>query len=168
MDTRALAGPIRVRHLRPEDPNDLAFVLAQASRITAGAPTWYPVEAIVTATQRGLSTAVQAADDTTLVVLAVDEQDTRLGFLYAHATAAPFTGDSHVHVSDIVVAEEAEGRGVGGTLLQAAEAWAIARGANAMSLHVFLANTRAQDLYARMGFEGESLRLHKPLRNRRS
>src|SRR5690606_19167268 len=92
------------------------------------------------------------------------DRDNRLGFVFALATEMHATGALNVHVSDVVVDAEAEGRGVGRMLLKAAEAWARSRGAATMSLHVFEANTRAQVLYARMGFEGESRRLAKPWR----
>jgi ribosomal protein S18 acetylase RimI-like enzyme len=163
MATQELPKPSRVRPARPADPDDVAFVLAQASRLATGAPPWFPGEAIAAATQRELREALGTADDSVLVVLAVDEHDTRLGFLYARATVAPFTGAPHVHVSDLAVADGAEGRGIGNALLQAVEDWAIGRGAKGMSLHVFAANARAQALYARRGFAVESHRLHKPL-----
>lgn len=154
---------IEVRAFRRDDPDDLAFVLSQAKRIATGSPRWFSAEAIASATQRDLTAAVQNENGAAFVVLAVDEQHNRLGFVYALATDSPFTGAPSVHVSDIVVAAEAEGRGAGHLLLEAAEAWARSRGAATMSLHVFESNTRAQRLYARMGFEGESRRLAKPL-----
>jgi ribosomal protein S18 acetylase RimI-like enzyme len=137
--------------------------MAQAERIATGAPAWFLREAIVNNTRRDLTAAVQNEDGSATVMLAVDERDNRLGFVFALAAEMQSTGALNAHVSDIAVAAEAEGRGIGRVLLEAAEAWARSRGAATMSLHVFEANTRAQGLYARMGFEGESRRLAKPL-----
>lgn len=155
---------VEVRSFRRDDPEALAFILDQARRIAAGTPAWFSPDAVISATQRDLTAAVQNDSGAAFVVLAVDANDNRLGFVYALATDSPFTGAPSVHVSDIVVATEAEGRGIGRLLLEAAETWARSRGAATMSLHVFESNTRARGLYERIGFKGESRRLVKPLR----
>jgi ribosomal protein S18 acetylase RimI-like enzyme len=48
-------------------------------------------------------------------------------------------------------------------LLRAAEAEAIARGAQTMTLHVFSSNKRARGFYERSGYDGELMRYIKPL-----
>jgi GNAT superfamily N-acetyltransferase len=74
--------------------------------------------------------------------------------LLSHAPSA--------HLEVLVVAEDAEGQGVGGSLLAAAEQEARQRGALSMSLHVFARNQRARQLYERAGFDGELIRYIKP------
>ena len=59
------------------------------------------------------------------------------------------------HIADIIVAPEARGRGVGETLLAAAEQWARGRGYSLLTLNVFIENTRARALYERAGFGAE-------------
>lgn len=66
------------------------------------------------------------------------------------------------HLEVIAVAENAEGRGVGKELLQAAEAVACDRGALSMSLHVFSTNIRARRMYERAGYDEELIRCIKP------
>lgn len=66
------------------------------------------------------------------------------------------------HLEVLVVAGDAEGRGVGGSLLAAAEEEARQRGALSMSLHVFARNRRARKVYERAGYDGELIRYIKP------
>ncbi len=71
---------------------------------------------------------------------------------------------SHVpsgHLEAISVAAAAEGSGVGKALLDAAEAEAKARGAQAMTLHVYHSNERAAGMYERRGYHAEIKRCTK-------
>ena len=52
------------------------------------------------------------------------------------------------------------GRGVGRSLLQAIEHWAIAKGIHRLGLTVIASNHRAISLYERVGFEREGLKRH--------
>jgi len=67
------------------------------------------------------------------------------------------------HLEVLVIAEEAEGHGIGHALLNQAQEAAREAGAKGMSLHVFANNTRARGLYEKAGFDGEILRYYKPL-----
>jgi len=74
--------------------------------------------------------------------------------LLSHAPSA--------HLEVVVVAEGAEGKGIGGKLLEVAEEEAQKRGALSMTLHVFARNRRAREVYERAGYYGELLRYIKP------
>lgn len=65
-----------------------------------------------------------------------------------------FAGRPSVNLHDFSVLPEAQNRGVGGALLEALEARARARGCAKMTLEVHAANSGAQALYRRAGFEG--------------
>lgn len=67
------------------------------------------------------------------------------------------------HLEVLVVAEAAEGRGIGNALLQQAQIASKEAGAQSMSLHVFASNTRARAVYEKQDFDGELLRYYKPL-----
>ena len=58
---------------------------------------------------------------------------------------------------------DARGRGVGETLLAAAEQWARGLGYSLLTLNVFIENTRARALYERAGFGAETIRYVKAL-----
>ena len=74
--------------------------------------------------------------------------------LLSHAPSA--------HLEALVVAENAEGQGVGSALLASVEEEAQQRGALSMSLTVFARNQRARKVYERAGYDGELLRYIKP------
>jgi aminoglycoside 6'-N-acetyltransferase len=63
----------------------------------------------------------------------------------------------------IAVAPEWRGRGVGTALMQAAEDWARAHGAERMVLDLNAANEGARRLYERLGYEVHSLDMDKPI-----
>lgn len=73
------------------------------------------------------------------------------------------SGAPGAHLETILVAEGSEGAGIGRALLARAEATALARGAETMTLHVFASNIRARRLYAGSGYDEELVRCIKPL-----
>ena len=155
--------PIRVRAVRADDAADVAFLADQAPRVAAGAPSWHTEAAIAATARDAILMAVQTQHGTEVILIAVDAAGSRLGFVFAVVTTDPLSGRAQGHISDIVVAPEAQGLGVGQRLLAAAEVWASARGCGSLTLHVFPDNTRARVLYERQGYALEWLRLRKPL-----
>ena len=89
-----------------------------------------------------------------------DELD---GFVHVHTAGDFFTGGTHGHVSDLVVASGVEGRGVGRALMAAAEGWARERGYRLLTLNVFGDNRRALELYTRLGYQPDTTKLVKVL-----
>jgi ribosomal protein S18 acetylase RimI-like enzyme len=101
-------------------------------------------------------------DDASVLFVAEREVDrARVGFIYATTAVDFFTGEQHAHIKDIVVAKEGEGQGCGRVLLAAAEDWARARGYRFITLSVFPENRRAVELYERVGYETDVLRMLK-------
>lgn len=86
-----------------------------------------------------------------------------LGFTLLSFREELLSHQPSAHLEVLVLGKEAEGRGIGKTLIQATETLAKEGGAQSMSLHVFARNTRARGLYERMGFDGELMRYYKPL-----
>ena len=71
----------------------------------------------------------------------------------------------HGHVSDVVTAAGAEGRGVGRALMAAAEEWSRSLGHRLLTLNVFDGNARARRLYAALGYAPDTMRMVKVLRD---
>ncbi len=155
-------GTITIRAARPEDRG---WILTLAPRLHEfGPPPWRGREAMdraVTASIDGALTA-PAAEQTVLV--AESGEGETLGFVHLHGANDFHTGERHGHVSDIVVAPAAEGRGVGAALMAAAEDWARGRGFRLLTLHVFDGNRRARSLYERLGYRMDIVKMIKTLR----
>jgi ribosomal protein S18 acetylase RimI-like enzyme len=67
----------------------------------------------------------------------------------------------HGYIANLAIAKEAEGKGVGKVLMQAAEVWAKARGYRDLSLYVFGTNNHARAFYEKLGYDKDSLELTK-------
>ena len=150
--------------LRPATTDDTEWVVSQVPRLHEfGPPPWRTVEQMNAGEIADLRAGLARGDDPErLFVIAHQESDgTRLGFLYAVTLTDFFTGERHAHISDIVVAREGEGQGIGRMLMSAAESWAQSRGYRIVTLGVFPDNTRALSLYEHLGFRTDALRMLK-------
>jgi len=89
----------------------------------------------------------------------VCETDGRLvGVVLGHRGVARRTRHSLYIV--IGVLQAWVGRGVGRSLLEALEGWAVARGLHRLELNVAVENPRAIALYEKFGFEREGVKRH--------
>ena len=70
-------------------------------------------------------------------------------------------------INDVVVRESWRGRGTGRALIEAAHEWAATKCADSVQLHVWSWNTRARDLYERMGYGTRGFVMEVPLRGPR-
>ena len=125
-----------------------------------GIPPWRSPEEIV-AGDRGPLEAwfEQPAPEEALLIAEVDGQPA--GYAYLVVNTDFFTEKPHAHLSVLAVAKDAEGRGVGSALMDAAASWSKARGDDHITLNVFDGNHRAQALYERHGYAREIIRYRK-------
>jgi GNAT superfamily N-acetyltransferase len=147
--------------IREAGPADRAFVLATVGRLgDFGPPPWRTAEEIGEADARVLRVFFESpAPGATLLV--ADEDSAPAGFVYLEVLRDFFDRVEHGHVSVLAVAREAEGRGVGGALMRAAEAWARERGYRRLTLTVFEGNVRARAVYTHLGYRAETMRYVK-------
>jgi GNAT superfamily N-acetyltransferase len=85
------------------------------------------------------------------------------GVIAVHPGADSFTGHPRAHVEVLVVAPEAEGRGVGRALLARVERWARDHDCREVVLDVFAGNEAATAFYERCGYQPDHIRMAKPL-----
>jgi GNAT superfamily N-acetyltransferase len=144
-------------------PDDRAFVLAAAHRLASfGPPAWRPSEDIVHGEARTLE-GFFAAPPAGSALLIAESEGARVGFAYLERLQDYFTLEQHGHVGMLVVTEEAAGKGVGGALMRAAEAWAREHGYRRLTLNVFATNHAARAVYEHLGYAPETLRYVKIL-----
>ncbi|RAO77119.1 GNAT family N-acetyltransferase [Dyella jiangningensis] len=96
--------------------------------------------------------------------VAEDDDGEPVGFIHLQKTQDYFTGRSNCHISDVAVAQQHEGRGVGRALLEHAESWAREHRCHLVTLAVFPGNERARAIYESAGYAADLLRLAKPVR----
>ena len=150
--------------IRPATAADRAFVVGLAPELAAfGPPPWRTVEQMVETDTLVLGGALDGSAADATVLIAEDVRGVPLGFIHLTVDADYYTRRECGHVSDLVVAAAARGRGVGERLMAAGEEWATARGYALLTLNVFVGNTRARTLYERLGFSAETVRYVKPL-----
>jgi ribosomal protein S18 acetylase RimI-like enzyme len=88
----------------------------------------------------------------------------RVGFLHLQTQTDFFIGVLNCHISDLVVAPEHDGKGVGSALLRYAERWAKEHRCRHVTLAVFPGNERARKLYEHHGYGVETIRMAKPVK----
>lgn len=154
----ATARGVRVRSARA---SDRAFVLDTAARLADfGPPPWRTPEELVEGEARTLRDFFESADDGTRLLIA-EVGERRVGFALVEELRDYFSLERHGHVGILAVTAGAEGHGVGGALLRAAEAWARDRGFRSLTLNVFSGNRHARGVYEHMGFEEDTVKYVK-------
>lgn len=87
----------------------------------------------------------------------------RAGLAMGETHTDYFTGERHGHLGILAVAEAAEGKGVGQSLMAAVEEWALNRGYRFLTLNVFDGNHRAKAVYSRAGYKPDAIKYLKVL-----
>ena len=156
-----MSAPILIRAATARDGE---WILPLSARLhDFGPPPWRSRAGMDAAVARAIGRALDSPAPDAAVFAAEEAHGRPLGFVHVHTAHDFFTGEEHGHVSDIVVADGAEGRGVGRALMAAGESWSRGRGHRLLSLNVFEANTRARALYERLGFATDTMKLVKVL-----
>jgi GNAT superfamily N-acetyltransferase len=112
---------------------------------------------------RVLSAALLSTVPDPIVLVVGASTDEIAGFIHLHSAIDYYTERPHGHVADIVVAAEYEGQGVARLLLAAAKDWARENNYEWLTISVFEQNLHAAQLYERVGFRREILRMIMPL-----
>jgi GNAT superfamily N-acetyltransferase len=149
--------------IRPARPADEAAILGLADRLGAFDPSTRPAAEIAGRERRALAEALARPDPGSALLVAEHPRLGVAGILLLESRRDYFTDQPHGHVAILAVAREAEGQGLGGALLHAAEEWARARGYRRLTLAVFVDNRRAQALYVRQGWRPELEIFYKTL-----
>ncbi len=151
-------------HVRPARDGDRPFILGLAPRLAEFAlPPWRSAGEVAQGEARTLAAALSVLPADSELLVAESPDGERLGFVFLETDTDYFRGTPHAHVGILAVDRAAEGRGVAGALMHAAEEWARSRGYEMIALNVFEGNSRARAVYQRLGYLPETLRYVKPL-----
>ncbi len=148
--------------VRPYVPDDRAFVLGLAPRLSIGMQPWRDLKLWLATVESWLTESINQHNQKTMVLIAEDEQGERLGFAtVSHSTH--FTGQRQAYIGELATSETVEGRGVGTALVEACERWAREQGYTLLTLSTGTANARALSFYHHLGFHDEDVTLTKLL-----
>ncbi len=154
--------PVTLVQVRPFTPADHTAVLDLAPRLTVGIAPWLEREAALAAARGWLDGSIAGIGPDSAVFVAADAQGRCVGVVSV-GRQRHFTGEEYAYIGELAVAAAMEGRGLGRTLVVAAEAWAGARGYRLLALDTGTANVRARRFYERLGYAEESIKLVKVL-----
>lgn len=158
--------------IRPAIPSDESFLVDLIPRLRAFGPgPLRPPEAMDRAEQDAVRSALASPSSETLLLVAeivgatsrVGPTPMRAGLALGEAHTDYFTGEQHGHLAILAVAEAAEGKGVGQSLMVAVEEWARDRGYRFLTLNVFDGNHRAKAIYAKAGYRPDAVKYLKEL-----
>lgn len=152
---------VSIRRATPEDAEAILFIYMQSAELHARLdPDRNHVPERTEILERYRSGAQHPEDSTASVTFIAEEAGRVVGFLDARLTK-PFDPmyrpSTYCFIADVAVAEGQRGRGVGRTLMQAAEQWAAESGAEFVLLEYHVSNERAAALYAELGYRAGSV-----------
>jgi len=120
----------------------------------------YPVEKDEVPTRL---TALQG--DQRALTLVAELEGQVVGVMTAHVISAIHITSPVAMLTVLVVGREARGKGVGQALVERAELWADAHGAEKITLTSALSRTEAHAFYKKLGYEHTGVRLAKSLKH---
>jgi ribosomal protein S18 acetylase RimI-like enzyme len=141
---------------------DADAVRSLADRLREGVAPWRDETAVTTAVRRWVEGSLDAMDEPGHAVLVAENAGTILGFV-TMSPGSHWSGAIEPSIGELVVAPEAESKGIGKALVEAAMDHARSEGHTRISVSTGAANARARALYRRLGFEDEDVTLSREL-----
>ncbi len=152
---------INIRHA---SINDKAFIISLVPRLTEfGLPLWRKEQGMTDTDSGILADRLLNEYPDTVIFIAEDENNTALGFIHIQPGNDIYNKEKHGHISDVIVAPGADGRGIGRLLMNKAEEWARSKEFRWLTLTVFAQNTRARELYKNIGYGEDMIKCVKEL-----
>lgn len=152
---------IKIREASVEDRD---FIVSLVPRLTGfGPPSWRNADELTAFDTKILNDRLDNPPKGTIIFIAEDTSATPLGFIHLRVGTDYYNHEEHGHIEDIIVAPEGEGRGIGRALMEKGEEWGRAQGYGWLTLSVFAQNTRARELYERLGYGADIIKYVKEL-----
>lgn len=149
-------------HIRLAHADDDEFILALSERFVAfELPPWRKRTETLSGIRADIARHLRDLPAGSHLFVAENDDGERCGFLHLQTQKDFFTGALNCHISDIVVAPQFDGRGIGSAMLAHAEHWAREHRCRFVTLSVFPGNELARKLYERHGYGVELLRMTK-------
>ena len=151
-------------NIRPAMQSDEAAVLALVPRLHAFKPATFRSADVLDAGESRTLRRFFAEPATGARLWVAEANGAVIGAAYVETATDYFTAEPHGHLGILVVAEDAQGSGVGRSLMATVEDWARNEGFRFISLNVFADNDRAISLYEKRAYRPDFVRYVKQLR----
>ena len=149
---------------RPASSSDKEFIISLLPRLEEfGPPPWRDVTQLLATDTQVLSDKLMNKPPGTAIFIAEDDQGVALGFIHLQSGKDYYYHEDHGHIADLIVAPEAEGRGIGRVLIEKGEEWARSQGFRWLTISVFAQNLRAREVYQRLGYGEDIMKYVKEL-----
>jgi ribosomal protein S18 acetylase RimI-like enzyme len=150
--------------IRPASTADYHFILSLVPRLVEfGPPAWRNIPQMISTDIQVLANELNDPSNDTAFFTAEDENGVRLGFIHLQTGNDYYNHETHGHITNVIVAAEGEGRGIGRMLMEKGEEWARAQGYRWLTLSVFAQNLRAREVYKRLGYGEDIMKYVKEL-----
>lgn len=151
--------------IRAATPDDDEFILGLIERfVDFELPKWRKRNIVSEGIRRDLLRHLEEQPAGSFMFVAEeDSSGERVGFLHLQTVNDFFTGHQNCHISDLAVARNHDGKGIGRALLAYAERFAREHRYERLQLTVFPGNERARKLYEEAGYGVDTLRMVKSL-----
>jgi GNAT superfamily N-acetyltransferase len=149
--------------VRGYEPGDRDALLALAGRLVIGVAPWRDAQAVSDAVRQWVADSIATANDGRGALFVATDQAGQVKGFVSVSERRHFAGAVDAYVGELVTAEDAEGQGVGRTLLGRAEEWAREHDYPRITLETGARNLRALWFYEHLGWEPEDIRLSKAL-----
>jgi ribosomal protein S18 acetylase RimI-like enzyme len=150
-------------HIRPYRPADRDQVMTIAPRLTEWVASWREPAAVLPAVQGWVRDSIEALGQPGHAVYVAADGEHVVG-LVTVSEHTHFSSQVDAYVGELAVEAGMERRGIASQLMTAAEAWAAARGLRFLTLETGAANQPARELYRKLGYQEEDVRLTKAIR----
>jgi ribosomal protein S18 acetylase RimI-like enzyme len=151
-------------HIRTAHIDDKEFIISLLPRLLEfGPPSWRSGTQMTEVDTKILIDKLGNQPTGTIIFIAHDNKNVPLGFIHLQSGTDYYNSESHGHISDIIVAPEGQGKGIGSMLMLKAEEWARSQGFRWLTLSVFAQNIRAREMYERLGYGQDIMKYVKEL-----
>jgi SagB-type dehydrogenase family enzyme len=151
---------VQVRPYLPADREALTALVTRLSEFDLH--PWRQAEQIDQTNIAMLETAMDEADpDDAIFVAEVEATGQVVGFVRLQTQTDYFSKGRLGYISNIAVDQSFEGQGIGRMLLEQAEAWGQGKGFDRLTLHVFVENQRARQVYEKFGYQQDIIQYIK-------
>jgi GNAT superfamily N-acetyltransferase len=149
---------------RPASSSDQEFIISLLPRLEEfGPPPWRDVTQLLATDTQVLRDKLMNKPPGTAIFIAEDDQGVALGFIHLQSGKDYYYHEDHGHIADLIVAPQAEGRGIGRVLIEKGEEWARSQGFRWLTVSVFAQNLRAREVYQRLGYGEDIMKYVKEL-----